>query len=585
MSIKKYSAERNVQIVIGLLKVNNIRKVVVSPGATNVSLVASMQSDSFFEMYSVVDERSAAYFACGLSEESNEPVVLSCTGATSSRDYMPGLTEAFYAKLPILAITSSMTTSHVGHLFAQSTDRSAPPKDVVVKSFALQPVKDADDEWDCTMKVNKAISYLSMNGGGPVHLDLTTRFSMDFLVEQIPIVRNIQRIDAEDIFPSLPKGRVAIFIGSFHKWSPQLIAAIDIFCATHNAVVLCDHTSGYQGKYRILSALYAAQEKCNHELLQVDLLIHMGEISGDYYTIGALHPKEVWRVNEDGEIRDRFQSLTYVFKMKSTTFFEHYSKDGVAKDDSLLFAFKKKIDLIRSQIPELPFSNIWIAAQMAPRIPKCAIVHLGILQSLRSWNFFETDSSVRFHSNVGGFGIDGNFSTLVGASLVNPDKLYFGILGDLSFFYDLNIIGNRHLSNNIRLLVINNGKGLEFRTYKHRASIFGEDTDKYIAAAGHNGSQSKELVKHMAQDLGFHYLTADCKTSFRNVVSDFVNPQLGTAPTIFEVFTNTDDEVESLKLLQNTLVDNHFVTKQKLKSSVTSIIGSQTISTIKKILK
>jgi len=585
MSIQKYSAERNVQIVIELLKLNNIRKIVVSPGATNVSLVASMQSDPFFEMYSVVDERSAAYFACGLSEESNEPVVLSCTGATSSRDYMPGLTEAFYAKLPILAITSSMTTSHVGHLFAQSTDRSAPPKDVVVNSFVLQPVKDADDEWDCMMKVNKAISYLSMNGGGPVHLDLTTRFSMDFLVEQIPVVRNIQRIDAEGIFPPLLKGRVAIFIGSFHKWSPQLIVAIDIFCATHNAVVLCDHTSGYQGKYRILSALYAAQEKYSHELLQVDLLIHMGEISGDYYTIGALHPKEVWRVNEDGEIRDRFQSLTYVFKMKSTTFFEHYSKDGIAKDDSFLVAFKEKTNLIRSQIPELPFSNIWIAAQTAPCIPKGAIVHLGILQSLRSWNFFETDSSVRFHSNVGGFGIDGNFSTLVGASLVNPDKLYFGILGDLSFFYDLNIIGNRHLSSNIRLLVINNGKGLEFRTYKHRASIFGEDTDKYIAAAGHNGSQSKELVKHMAQDLGFHYLTADCKTSFKNVISNFVNPQLGTAPIIFEVFTNTDDEVESLRLLQNTLVDNHFVTKQKLKSSVTSIIGSQTISTIKKILK
>lgn len=147
---------------------------------------------------------------------------------------------------------------------------------------------------------------------------------------------------------------------------------------------------------------------------------------------------------------------------------------------------------------------------------------------------FETDSSVRLHSNVGGFGIDGNFSTLVGASLVNPDKLYFGILGDLSFFYDLNIIGNRHLSNNIRLLVINNGKGLEFRTYKHRASIFGEDTDKYIAAAGHNGNQSTDLVKHMAQDLGFHYLTANCKASFKNVIPDFVNPQLGNIPIILK---------------------------------------------------
>ena len=106
-----YTSERNVQIVLALLKANNIKKVVASPGATNESIVASMQYDPYFEMYSCVDERSAAYMACGLAAESGEIVVLSCTGATSSRNYLPGLTEAYYRKLPILAITSSMPTS------------------------------------------------------------------------------------------------------------------------------------------------------------------------------------------------------------------------------------------------------------------------------------------------------------------------------------------------------------------------------------------------------------------------------------------------------------------------------------------
>ena len=62
-----------------------------------------------------MDERSAAYIACGMAEESGEPVVLSCTGATASRNYMPGLTEAFYRKLPVLAITSSQDISKIGH--------------------------------------------------------------------------------------------------------------------------------------------------------------------------------------------------------------------------------------------------------------------------------------------------------------------------------------------------------------------------------------------------------------------------------------------------------------------------------------
>lgn len=82
---KYYTSERNVQIVLALLKAHGIRKVIASPGTTNITLVASMQQDPFFEMYSSVDERSAAYMACGLAAESGEPVVLSCTGATASR--------------------------------------------------------------------------------------------------------------------------------------------------------------------------------------------------------------------------------------------------------------------------------------------------------------------------------------------------------------------------------------------------------------------------------------------------------------------------------------------------------------------
>lgn len=105
------ASSRNVQIVLYLLKRYGIRKVIASPGTQNMELVVSMQRDSFFEMYSAADERSAAYMACGLSAESNEPVVLSCTGATASRNYLPGLTEAYYRHLKIIATTLIFTVS------------------------------------------------------------------------------------------------------------------------------------------------------------------------------------------------------------------------------------------------------------------------------------------------------------------------------------------------------------------------------------------------------------------------------------------------------------------------------------------
>lgn len=88
-----YTVERSQQIVISLLKQYGIRKIITSPGTTNITFVASVQHDSWFELYSSVDERSAAYMACGMAAESGEPVVLTCTGATASRNYVPGLTK------------------------------------------------------------------------------------------------------------------------------------------------------------------------------------------------------------------------------------------------------------------------------------------------------------------------------------------------------------------------------------------------------------------------------------------------------------------------------------------------------------
>ena len=85
-----YTDEINTLILVSLLKEHSIKKIIASPGTTNISFVGSVQIDPYFEVYSAVDERSASFMACGLAEESGEPVVLTCTGATASRNYIPG---------------------------------------------------------------------------------------------------------------------------------------------------------------------------------------------------------------------------------------------------------------------------------------------------------------------------------------------------------------------------------------------------------------------------------------------------------------------------------------------------------------
>lgn len=573
-----YTDEFNIQILIALMKHHGVRRVVASPGATNVTFVASIQQDSFFTVYSSVDERSAAYMACGLAAETGEPVALSCTGATASRNYLPGLTEAYYRKLPVLAVTSTQHLGRIGHHIAQVIDRRAPLNDIVRLSVQLPTVHSDEDRWACEMEVNRALLELTHRGGGPVHVNLVTTYSGNFGVRELPAVQVVDRVEPGDKLPSLDGKRVAVFVGSHMAWDDRLISAMDDFCASYGAVVLCDQTSNYRGPYRALGALVCVQEGASLGCKDLDVVVHIGEISGG--EIGA-RCAQVWRVSSDGEVRDTFGKLRYVFEMRELDFFEVYASQAATAPVADLVAEWREADArIRDKMPELPFSNPWVARQTAHRLPEGSVLHLGILNSLRSWNFFETPETVRCYSDTGGFGIDGCVSALIGASLADSDKLYFGVVGDLAMFYDLNSLGNRHVGPNVRLMVVNNGVGTEFKNYNHKAARFGDDADPYMAARGHYGAQSRDLLRHYATDLGFEYLSAEGKEGYLAVLDRFVDPEPHDRPMLLEVFTDSVDESDAIKALHSVETD----AKGAAKNAVKSILGDKGIKAAKKIL-
>lgn len=140
---------------------------------------------------------------------------------------------------------------------------------------------------------------------------------------------------------------------------------------------------------------------------------------------------------------------------------------------------------------------------------------------------------------------------MIGASLYNRDKLYFCVIGDLAFFYDVNVLGNRHVGNNLRILLINNGTGVEFRQYNHYALKFGEEADKFIAASGHYGNKSRNLVRSLVESLGFKYLSAMNKDEFEEAHSAFVRPSNQGQSIVFEVFTEALNESIALEMMCN----------------------------------
>lgn len=582
--IAKYTDEKNIQMLIYLLKENNIKKIIANPGTMNISFVISVQSDPFFEVYSCVDERSACYMACGLAKESNEPVVITCTGATASRNYMSAITEAFYRKIPILAVTCTPSLANIGQNIPQMIDRTKELSDTYKLSVFIPTIRDAFDEWNDTIKLNEAINELKHNGGGPVHINLETRVTRNFDCKSLPIFRKISRITPYNEFPTMKMKKIGIFVGNHNIWTNKLTKLVENFCEQYNAIVICDHTSNYFGKYKVLLNIICDQEYYKTTLTNFDLIIHLGDVSGAYMNFNT---NEVWRVNPDGKIVDTFKKLTNVFEMEEEYFFDKYTKNlNKTIDITLYNSFEKEYNnfIKLFNCCELPFSNPWIANKVFSKIPENSVLHLAILNTLRSWNYIENVNSIKCYCNTGGFGIDGIMSSFIGSSLYNKIKNYYCVIGDLAFFYDLNVLGNRHISNNLRILLINNGCGTEFHNYWHPATVLNDaQIGKYIAADGHNGNKSKTVVKDFVQNLGFEYICADCKEEFVSKIDYFTSEKIYEKPIVFEVFTNSKDESDALYLIKHLKTNKKIEMKTKIQKNVTPAIKNKMKKVIEKM--
>lgn len=575
----KCSDERNIQILIEVLKANKINRVIVSPGTTNASFVASLQDDPFFSIYSAPEERSAAYMACGMAAESGKPVVLSCTGATSSRNYMPGLTEAYYRKLPVLAVTSSRRNAYIGHNMHQVTDRTLIPNDVANLSVQMPVVLDSVGEWQCTIAANKAVQELYRRGGGPIHINMETEYSKE-TVNQYKKVRIIRRYTYGDKLPEITAGKIVIFIGNHLPFTQKLTEAIDSFCDHHNAIVMCDHTSNYHGKYRVFSSILSIQ-KVKTEISQADLMIHIGEVSSVDLNVEI---QKVWRVSPDGEMKDTFYKLENVFEMEECYFFQQYASVNV-QSNSFFEKSRNEYDKVVNMLPDnLPFSSTWIASVTVNKLPINSVLHLGIRNSLKTWNYFDTPESVTEFSNTGGFGIDGSISSLLGAALSSPQKIFYLVVGDLAFFYDINVFGNRHFPNNIRIILVNNALGYEMRgqyTLGHKIAVSHNVSDKdYICAAGHYGGNNSTVVKSYVESFGCYYLRATTKDEYKTILNDIISVNQLDKPLVVEAIVTDTDEDMAFEILSNILEDNTL----KIKKAVRTIVGEKGYKALRKLV-
>jgi len=537
-----YSIARNVPIVIALLKAHGINQLVLSPGGTNAAFVRGVQDDPFFNCFSIVDERSALYFAIGIYLSTGRPVAVCCTSAQATRNYIPGLTEAYYKHVPILAITFSKHPQYTYQEYMQAPDQTSLPNDAVRKTYSLPYVSNEHDRMHCERLVNEAILDLTHIVPAPIQLNvpmLDTELSQDDKPDlpAVKVIRRYSNVDLGNV--ELGDKKILIVVGENRGISDESIIK---FASTTNTAIYVNHLSNMRNDYTVCGNLMLSviNQETFDDFYCPDILITIGGQTGDYPLYHKLADSQVayehWRISETGDVVDTYDHLTRVFECSYESFFSAIRGD--VKNHNYLDKWVQHISSYNRAI-ELPLSAAFVAQQLCESIPEGSYVNFSILNSLRIWNLFEINNRVNCFCNVGAFGIDGCMSTFLGQSVM-INKLCYMFIGDLSFFYDMNSLGIRHIKNNVRIFLINNNGGVEFKlggTPEKNAK-----TDKYIAAAGHF-----KTAEGWALTNGFSYYAIRSKEDFYSSKESMLKNT--DSSCLYELFVEDKEDYLAYSLL------------------------------------
>lgn len=547
-----FSNKRNVRQLLSLLKAHNISRFVVSPGSRHIPIVISMESDAFFQLYSVVDERSASFFAIGLIQRYMEPVGVICTSGTAAANYCSAINESLYQELPLLIITADreecLRDQHEDQMIRQST--MFQPITKMVANLPL--VHDDNDAWFNNRLINEALLELTHRGCGPVQINIPIPSHIDsFEATELPQERVIKRFDLsntdwKDTADYLNQKRIVVVCGEGAMLTDIQRNTLNDFCDKFDAVVLCDKMSNCHVRNSIENTfpLLQAVNQIDVTELAPDIIISIRcnysfnpEFKG-FVDRAKAHSSENWYIHPSGRIVDPFKGLlSHVYEMDEFYFFRHVTETGVINREPYYAEMWKVISESIIE-PIVDYSQVNATGAFLRHIPDNCILQLANSNSVRVAQLFHLDPSIEIHCNRGTDGIDGCMSTTVGFAC-GTEKPVFLMIGDLTYFYDMNALWNRHLGTNIRIFLVNNGGGAIMHMPK-RPQIAAERLPNFISA------QHDASAKAWSEDRGFVYLAAHSPEEVEIGVKTLTDLQV-EGPIILEVFTNFLDDTRIFK--------------------------------------
>jgi 2-succinyl-5-enolpyruvyl-6-hydroxy-3-cyclohexene-1-carboxylate synthase len=543
------------QFLIASCVSNNIKNVVISPGSRNAPLTIGFSNHKKINTYSVIDERSAAFFALGMAQQLQEPVAIVCTSGSALLNYYPAIAEAFYSNIPLVVISADRPAHLIDIGDGQTIRQPYVFENHVLASINLD--EDLNIEGTILEMLQEIITIAKLQKG-PIHINIPFD---EPLYETTSEILNLDTVENNFEEIPLPVDELQEYANIWNTSTKKIVLVGEHFPSellqtqlVHltkdpSVLVLIENTANVSNAKFInsIDKLIFPLEESELTQFQPDILLTLGGMIVSKKIkqhLRKFQPKLHWHVDFKRAF-NTFHCLNHHFKISPELFFSQFFflTKPIESNFQQFWLAKKLIRLQKHQIfiENCEFSDLKVFDILLKSIPENSQLQIGNSAAIRYSQLFDIKNNVNVFCNRGTSGIDGSTSTAIGAAVVSTKNTIF-ITGDISFFYDSNALWNNYIPKNFRIIVVNNGGGGIFRFIPG---------PQQSGALDYFETPHKLTAKHLCKMYKFDYVTAKNEEELLFELSHFYEDK--NAPKLLEIFTPRELNDQILKAYFNNL--------------------------------
>lgn len=508
-----YSNKLSVQLIGEVLYRYGITDIILSPGSRNAPLTIHFTNHQEYTCYSIVDERSAAFFALGMAQSKKKPVAICCTSGTASANYYPAIIEAFYQNIPIVVLTADRPENYVDIFDGQTIRQKNMYSNHIYGSYQLSESESEESITQNFLDLKKALNTCVLRSG-PIHINIPFSEPLYEQTDQIEISfekltlpeKNYNSDKYKPLFSTWNNFSKKMILVGMQQPNSELNQLLEKLAEREDTIILTEVTSNLNSSKfypNIDRYMFPFGEETLDDY-KPELLLTIGQniVSKkikDFLRKSKL--KAHWHLDEYWH-PDTYFSLTEKIEENPVIFLKELVKvPPVASSYSLLWKQLKNERQLRHNdfIKNLPFSDLRVIKTLDEKIPDSYNLQISNSSMIRYAQIFNFNSKNKIFCNRGASGIDGATSTAVGFAVadIHPTLL---ITGDIGFFYDSNALWNKYIPNTFRIILVNNGGGDIFKI------IPGPDSSNSLEE--YFVTRHNRTARLMAQEYNFEYIQA-----------------------------------------------------------------------------